>query len=140
MYSRYGNLTRPMAFDQFLTHIINLDFTNQTAEFIDSFNSFIDLGTKGHLNNEIVPKMLWRKVFENVTMGSYLNTLYFKGTWEKPWSSIGDKPFNFDSFVPFLESHGVFKVAETENITAIQLDIQVVLLIALKKTDLLQNL
>ncbi|CAL8110039.1 unnamed protein product [Orchesella dallaii] len=124
VYSRFANLTRPMAFDQFLTHIINLDFTNQTAEFFDSFNSFIDSGTKGYLNNEIVPKLLWRKIFENTTMGSYLNTLYYKGSWEQPWSNIGDKPFNYDSLVPFLETRGEFKVVETANISAVVLNIQ----------------
>lgn len=114
-----------MAFDQFLTHIINLDFTNQTNEFLDSFNSFIDLGTKGHLNNEIVPKQLWRKVFENTTVGAYLNTLHYKGMWETPWTNVGDKPFNYDSLVPYIESQGLFKIAETPNITAVLLDIQV---------------
>lgn len=114
-----------MAFDQFLTHIINLDFTNQTAEFLDSFTSFIDLGTKGHLNNEIVPKLLWRKVFENATAGSYFNTFYYRGMFENPWKSVGDKPFNFDSFVPFIETKGEFKVADNDNISAVMMNVQV---------------
>jgi len=124
VYSRYGNVTKSPGISKLLTHLITLDFGTKPVEFVDSFSSLLDLSTRGHLENELIPRALWQQVFENSTQGAYINTMYFKTKLAQPWVDIGERSFNYDAIVKFLEVEGEFPVLQNDNLTAVIVKIQ----------------
>lgn len=140
-------MTKTPALSKLLTHLITLDFVRNPAGFVDSFSSLLDISTKGHLDNELLPKALWEKVFDNSTQGAYVNTMHYKTKWTKPWVDIGERSFNYDTIVRFLETNGEFPVFQNENMTAVIVALQQVISNGLsiikdikEKEDLMQML
>jgi hypothetical protein len=129
IYTRHGNISvanndSPSSLSTLMSHLIHVDYVNHPAQFVDSFSNLMEMETKGHLDNELLPKGLWQKVFDNQTQGAFINTLYYKGKHLKPWVAVGQKLFNFDTFVNFLEVEGVFPFYQNDNITLVIVDIQ----------------
>jgi hypothetical protein len=79
------------------------------------------------LDNELIPKALWQQVFENSTQGAFINTMYFKTKLAKPWVDIGERSFNYDAIVKYLEIDGQFPVLQNDNMTAVIIKIQEVI-------------
>ncbi len=101
-------------------------FQNRT-DFRESITEILDRGTKGHLENEMLPKKdpAWREIFDNTTHGVYVNTLHYKSEWDKPWTNIGDRRFFDNSMVPFIQLQGEYQYAETDNASAVIVNLQV---------------
>lgn len=101
-------------------------FKNRT-EFRESIKQIIERGTKGHLDQVMLPQKepAWREIFDNTTHGVYANTLYYKSEWDKPWRSIGERKFFDNSVVPFIELQGEYEYAEADNATAVIINFQV---------------
>jgi hypothetical protein len=104
-----------------MTHLITIDYVTNPAKFVDSFSSLIE-STKNLLDNELLPKGLWQIVFDNNTQGAYVNTLYYKAN--VPWINVGEKTFNSDTKIPFLEMEGLFPFYQNENTTIVIVDIK----------------
>lgn len=84
----------------------------------------MESGSKGHLDNELLPKGLWQSVFDNNTQGAYINTMYYKGKHPTPWVAVGKKSFNSDTTVQFLEVVGEFPYFTNDNISVVIVDLQ----------------
>lgn len=127
IYSRFGNITKPNTFKQLLTQVISLDMHQNRTDFRESILEILERGTKGHLEHEMLPKKdpAWREIFDNTTHGVYVNTLHYKSEWDKPWTNIGDKRFFDNSMVPFIELQGEYPYAETDNASAVIINLQV---------------
>lgn len=116
--------TQLQSISKLMSHVITVDYVNNPAKFVDSFSSIMDSGTKRQLDNELLPKGLWQKVFDNYTQGAYINTMYYKAKHEEPWVEIGPKKFNFETAIPFLEVKGEFPIFQNENFTAVIVDLK----------------
>lgn len=128
IFSRYHNVTRPSTFPQLLTQVITLDISKNRTEFRANIKEILERGTKGHLENEMLPKKdaAWKEIFDNATHGVYVNTLHYKSAWDRPWTEIGERNFFDGVSIPFIESpQGEYLYAEGDNATAVVVDIQV---------------
>lgn len=67
----------------------------------------------------------WGGAFYYFTMGAYVNTNHYKGSWNTSWVDIGQKKFYDGLTVPYIEAEGTFPYVENENYTAVGIKLKV---------------